>query len=170
MARVVLGDVQPLLSALGAAVVLLLAIACFNVGNLLLVRGAARSHELSIRRAIGASDAAIIQQMLIESAMLSGAGGLAGCGLAYLVTPVMLSLIGDSVPRAADAEYKSGRDRLEPDLFGQFFTHHSLRRAGIDRELVRPFAVDHDGREDQVERGPERNWRRVCGCCSRILR
>ena len=92
----------PLLIVLGA-VGLVLLIACGNIANLLLARMRERQREFAMRAALGAGRLRLVRQLLIESALLSVVGGLAGCGLAYLCTPAMLSLIGDSVPRAADA-------------------------------------------------------------------
>ena len=92
----------PLLILLGAVGMVLL-IACGNIANLLLARMRERQREFAMRAALGAGRLRLVRQLLIESALLSVLGGLAGCGLAYLCTPAMLSLIGDSVPRAADA-------------------------------------------------------------------
>jgi predicted permease len=98
-----IGDTRtPLLVVLGA-VVLVLLIACGNIANLMLARMRERQREIAMRSALGAGRNRIVRQLLVESLALSVFGGLAGCGLAFLCTPVILRLIGDSVPRAADA-------------------------------------------------------------------
>ena len=97
------GETRPaLLIALGA-VALVLLVACGNIANLLLARMRERRREIAMRAALGGGRSRIIRQLLVESLVLSAAGGLAGCCLAFACTPAMLSLIGDSIPRAADA-------------------------------------------------------------------
>ena len=62
---------------------LVLAIACSNLATLLLVRGAARAKEVSVRLAMGATRRQLVRHLLMESLLLSLAGGIAGCILAW---------------------------------------------------------------------------------------
>jgi len=98
-----LGDTREVLFVVFGAVALVLLIACGNIANLLLARMRERQREIALRSALGAGRRRIVRQFLAESVCLSVFGGLAGCGLAFLSTPALLSLIGNSVPRAADA-------------------------------------------------------------------
>lgn len=97
------GDTRTALLVVLGAVALVLLIACGNIANLLLARMRERQREIAVRSALGAERTRIVRQLLAESLVLSAVGGLVGCGLAFTFTPAVLSLIGDSVPRAADA-------------------------------------------------------------------
>ena len=98
-----IGDTRPALLVVLGAVVLVLLIACGNIANLMLARLRERQREIAMRSALGAGRNRIVRQLLVESFALSAVGGLVGCALAFLGTPAILRLVGDSVPRAADA-------------------------------------------------------------------
>ncbi|HWJ46268.1 MAG TPA: ABC transporter permease [Candidatus Udaeobacter sp.] len=98
-----LGNTRIALLVVLGSVILVLLIACGNIVNLLLARVRERQREIALRSAMGAGRRRIVGQLLAESLVLSVCGGLAGCALAYLSTPAILSLISDSIPRATDA-------------------------------------------------------------------
>jgi predicted permease len=102
------GDTRPALRVLFCAVTLVLLIVCANVAGLLLARGSRRSAEFALRTAIGASRAAIIRQLLVESVTLSLCGGVAGIALAYALVRASVRLIPLDIPRMEDASIDAG--------------------------------------------------------------
>jgi predicted permease len=97
--RLVLGDTKPALIVFAAAAGLLLLITCFNVANLLLVRGLARVREIAVRSALGAGRAQIIVQLLSENALLAVAGGALGLAVAASAVRLFVAFAPAGVPR-----------------------------------------------------------------------
>ncbi len=77
-------EMYPVIALVGALVFLILAVACSNLGSLLLARGVAREREVAIRIAVGAGSGRLIRQLFTESLLLALLGSMAGLALGYL--------------------------------------------------------------------------------------
>jgi len=98
-----LGDTSKLLMIVLGAVALVLLIAWPTSPICRWRECAIDKREIAMRCALGAGRNRVMRQLLAESLMQGVAGGLAGCAFAFALTPMVLRLIGDSVPRAANA-------------------------------------------------------------------
>jgi putative ABC transport system permease protein len=95
----ILGEVGPALVLLTVAAAVLLLTACFNVSNLLLLRGAARQQEIAVRQALGASNGRIIRLLLVQSLPLALLGSLIGAWVAMELVRVLVALAPANIPR-----------------------------------------------------------------------
>jgi predicted permease len=92
-------EVRPAILALMGAVIFLLLIACANVANLMLVRGASRERELAVRAALGAGWWALVRQTFAEALLIAALGTVLGVGLAYLGIHQLLAIAPENLPR-----------------------------------------------------------------------
>jgi putative ABC transport system permease protein len=92
-------QVRPALAVLVASVIALLLIACANVTNLLLARAATRQREMSLRAALGATRLQIGQQLIVESLVYFGLGGLLGLFLGRGLLSTLLKVAPATIPR-----------------------------------------------------------------------
>jgi putative ABC transport system permease protein len=89
---------RPFLRLLFWAVAVILLIACANFAGLLLIRAIRRQRETAVRLALGATAGTVLRQTIVESLVLSGAGGLIGVGLATLAIYGGRNLLPDNLP------------------------------------------------------------------------
>ena len=95
-------DIRLTLLALLGAVGFLLLIACVNVANLLIARGASRQHELAVRAALGGGRVRLASQMLVESTLVSAAGGVLGVGVAAWLLRGLVAVAPEGTPRIGE--------------------------------------------------------------------
>ncbi|HXY08878.1 MAG TPA: ABC transporter permease [Terriglobales bacterium] len=88
---------------LAGAVGLVLLIACANLSNLLLARAAARTREISVRRALGATRWAVVRQLLTESMLLAVGGAAAGLAFSYWAVKWLKRLAPGEMPRISES-------------------------------------------------------------------
>ena len=95
----IVGDLGPILVIVLSATGLLLLLACVNVANLLLARGAARAREMAVRAALGAGYGRLVRQLLTESFVLATVGTLIGVLVGAIGLRALLALGAAKLPR-----------------------------------------------------------------------
>jgi predicted permease len=99
----VVGGAGFALTLLLGAVLLVLAITCANVANLLLARTSARQREIALRMSVGGGPLRILRQLLFESVMFAAIGGIAGTVLSYGLLAAVKRIMPGAFPRLAEA-------------------------------------------------------------------
>jgi putative ABC transport system permease protein len=129
----VVGDIRPILFTVVGSVALVLLIACANVASLFLVRAEARTKEVAVRSALGASPRSIVRLYLGEGLVLATAGAVLGVALAYGALGALLRLAPTSIPRASEISIdlaSLGVAAVVAVLTGVFFSTIPFIRAG----------------------------------------
>ena len=136
---------------------LILLIACANVANLLLARGAGRSQEIAVRLAIGASRGRLIQLLLTESVMIALVGGIAGTILAWWSFQSLLALLLSSLPGMIPALAIDAR----PDLMALGFALVLTLTTGIVFGLVPTLHISKPDVQAAIKQGTGGSGRRT---------
>ncbi len=155
----IVGDVGRLLLVLLGAVAVVLLIACVNLANLLLARGAARQREVAIRSSLGARRGRLLRQFLTESLALAAIGGMAGLLLAFWGVQLLVMILPADTPRL---------DEVAPDGRVAAFTAALALFTGMLFGLLPALRASRPDvnaalKEAGAGGGPSRSQRRLAG-------
>ena len=148
-------DFDTIALALGAAVGILLLVACANVASVMLARALNRRREMGIRLAIGASRTRLLRQLFVENILLAVAGGALGLLLGRWALETLVRAAADQVPRWAAFDLDWRVMAFSVGLAA--IDRHPVRLgARLPRAARRPARgdADHDGRHDRRAGGP----------------
>jgi putative ABC transport system permease protein len=145
LASRVVADVRLTLVVLMGAVGCLLLISCVNVANLLVARGAARQHELAVRAALGGSRLRLVSQLLVESTIVSAAGGAAGLAAAWWLVRVLVAVAPPGTPRL---------DEVRLDGVAVVFALAATTICGVAFGAFPAFLASRMTGQETVVRGP----------------
>ncbi|MCC7186378.1 MAG: ABC transporter permease [Acidobacteria bacterium] len=151
------GSVRPALILLSTGVAVLLLLTCVNVANVLLARATGRQRDAAVRAALGASRARLLQQALVESALLSVMGGAAALGIVAAGTRLLLTLAPADLPRIAETQ-------LSPLVVA--FTFATAMFAGLATGLLPAWASSRA----KAEHGLRESTRTTAGRAQRAAR
>jgi putative ABC transport system permease protein len=152
-------DVRLTLLVLFGAVGFLLLIACVNVANLLIARGASRQHELAVRAALGGGRTRLVGQLLVESTLVSVVGGLLGMVIATGLLRALVTVAPESTPRLAGVHldtlallFALGAAAVCGVIFGAFPAMQASS-AGGQHALIRGRAAGFSSSSHRLRRG-----------------
>jgi len=140
----IVGGYRAALLALAAAVAGLLVIACANLANLTLARGAARATAIATRLALGATRGRLARQLLTESMVLAVVGGIGGAGAATVGVRALLALAPSDLPRMQEIA-------VDPTVL--LFTLAATLVAGISFSLIPAFVASRANLNQALKEG-----------------
>jgi putative ABC transport system permease protein len=159
LADQLVSSIRLTLIALLGAVGCLLLIACVNVANLLIARGASRQHELAVRAALGGGRRRLVEQLLVESTLISLAGGAVGVAVAAWLLRVLVAAAPEGTPRITDVRldatamlFALGASAVCGIVFGAL---PALQASGVGGQhaLVRGRAAGFAARSHRLRQG-----------------
>jgi putative ABC transport system permease protein len=155
----IVGETGTTLIVLMSAVGFLLVLACVNVANLLITRSASRRQEFAVRAALGGSRVRLIRQLLVESCVISAAGGLLGLATGWALLKGLIALAPAGLPRIKEVRldgdvllFAAAATIVSGLLFGLLPAIHASSIGG-QRSLIRTSQATAAARSHRLRRG-----------------